>query len=275
MKYKDEESIYGNLSKERKELQAKGLVPDWYSTAGWQMFKQKYLFGTDQAVKGQFERIAKTAAKHLKGTKYEQEAESKFFNLLWKGWLSPSTPVLANMGTDRGLPVSCSGGYIADSIDGFYSTLHETALLTKYGFGTSGYFGDIRPRGSPISVGGKASGIMPVYKQYILAMQDVSQGSQRRGAFAAYLPIEHGDFDELADYILNSPDDTNVGWNISNSFIAKLESGDKEAIRRFQKVMKLKMVTGRGYFCFVDKVNRKNPEAYVSNNLKVKASNLC
>lgn len=269
-----QDNIYEKLSEKRKQLQEQGLLPEWYSTAGLQMFEEKYQYQVS-SLKEQFERIANTAAKHLRKVGIEDEARSNFFALLWKGWLSPSTPVLANMGTDRGLPVSCSGGYIRDSIDGFYSARKETAILTKYGFGTSAYLGDIRPRGSSISVGGKASGVVPVFKGFVQDMRDVAQGTARRGAWAGYLPIEHGDFDELADYILAETDDANIGWIIPNSFIEKLDSGDKEAIRRYQKALKMKMVTGKGYFFFSDKVQEKRPQVYKDLDLDVKGSNLC
>jgi ribonucleoside-diphosphate reductase alpha chain len=229
-------NLYKKFSAERKELQEKGLVPDWYSTAAYQTFKTKYEYETNgRSVRGQFERIANTAAKHLVGTKWEKEAADRFFELLWEGDLGPSTPVMANTGTDRGLPVSCSGSVIEDSVDGFYSNRKETALLTKYGFGTSAYLGDIRPRGSPISVGGKASGIMPVVKGHIQDMRDVAQGTARRGAWAGYLPLSHGDFDELADHALHEPDDCNIGWIITDEFQAALDSGDKTANERFKK----------------------------------------
>jgi ribonucleoside-diphosphate reductase alpha chain len=270
------DNLYDKLSVERKELQDQGLVPEWYTTSGYQMFKDKYEFNTEgRSVRGQFERIAKTAARHLKGTKYEAQAEGEFFNLLWKGWLSPSTPVLANTGTDRGMPVSCSGGNIEDSIDGFYSDLREVALLTKYGFGTSSYMGNIRARGSKISVGGKASGVLPVFKERIEAMRNIAQGTARRGAWAGYLPITHGDFNELADYVLNNPDDANVGWVIPEDFIKKLNEGDLDAHKRFKKSLKLKMIQGKGYFCFIDKINKKRPKMYVDKDMFVSASNLC
>lgn len=270
------DNIYNKLSEERKELQAQGLVPEWYTTAGFQMFKEKYEYDTNgRSVRGQFERIAKTAASYLVGTKYEKEAESKFFELLWKGWMSPSTPVLANMGTSRGLSVSCSGSTVGDSIDGFYRNLHETAMLTKMGFGTSSYLGDIRPRGSKISAGGKASGVLPVFKEHVQSMRNVAQGTARRGAWAGYLPMDHGDFDELVDHVMAEPDDANIGWVITDEFTKRLDGGDLEAIRRFQKAMKMKMVTGKGYFCFIDKINRKRPRMYVDQGMFVKASNLC
>ena len=92
------DNLYKKLSEERKQLQAQGLVPEWYTTSGYQMFKEKYEYQTNgRSVRGQFERIAKTAARHLEGTSLGDVAESKFFDLLWNGYLSPSTPVLANV----------------------------------------------------------------------------------------------------------------------------------------------------------------------------------
>lgn len=260
-------------SAERKRLQAQGQVPDWYSSQGYQLFKEKYQWA--ETPRKQYEAIASTAAGWLKYSKWEDEAYDQFFNLLWNGWLSPSTPILANMGTDRGLPVSCSGGYIHDSIDGFYTARRETAILTKYGFGTSGYLGDIRSRGSNISIGGKASGVLPVFKGFVRDMQEVSQGNTRRGAFAGYLPIDHGDFDELCDLLHTSDDDLNVGWIVSDKDIQLLEEKDPEMLRRYQKALKVKMITGKGYFFFVDKANRHRPECYKELNLDIKASQLC
>jgi ribonucleoside-diphosphate reductase alpha chain len=270
------ESIYSRLSAERKQLQKDGLVPEWYTTGGYQLFKEKYEWETNgRSVRGQFERIAKTAAKHLIGTKYEKEAESKFFNLMWKGHLSPATPVLANTGTTRGLPVSCSGTKAEDSVEGFYNNLAEVAVLTKHGFGTASDFSDIRPRGSKISAGGKASGVVPVIREHVQTMRNIAQGTARRGAWACYLDIEHGDFYEVADMILAEPDDLNIGWTIRDSFIDRLNKNDPKAIAIFQRAMKVKMVAGKGYFFFVDKANRKRPAMYKDLGLVIHNSQLC
>lgn len=272
------ESIYDKLSKERKRLQKEGLVPEWFTTGGYSMFTQKYEYDTNgRSVRGQFERIAKAAAKHLNGTKFEAEAEGKFFELMWNNWLSLSTPVMSNMGTDRALPVSCSGGVVDDSINGFYKNRYETAILTKHGFGTSAYLGAIRPRGTPYGKDkkGTASGIWPVFKGHAQDMIDVAQGSTRRGAWAGYLEIDHKDFDEIYDHIYNDPDGMNVGWIITDAFLKRLQSGDADAVRRYQRCLKMKMVVGRGYFWFVDKVNRKLPEPYKRAGMKNYASNLC
>lgn len=272
------ESIYDKLSKERKRLQKEGLVPEWFTTGGYSMFTQKYEYDTNgRSVRGQFERIARAAAAHLKGTKFEGVAEGKFFDLMWNNWLSLSTPIMSNMGTDRALPVSCSGGVVDDSINGFYKNRYETAILTKHGFGTSAYLGAIRPRGTPYGKDkkGTASGVWPVFKGHAQDMIDVAQGSTRRGAWAGYLEIDHNDFDEVYDHIYNDPDGMNVGWIITDAFLKRLQSGDTDAVRRYQRCLKMKMVVGRGYFWFVDKVNRKLPEPYKRAGMKNYASNLC
>lgn len=264
-------SIYNKLSEERKKLQEEGLAPEWYTTPGWQLFKEKYLYQANNP-REQYERIAATLAVH---TPNPHEWKEKFFNLLWKGWLSPSTPVLANVGTTRGLPVSCAGSYLEDSIDSIYKGLHETAALTKAGFGTASYLGDIRCRGSEISVGGKSSGVLPVLESYRQAMQYVAQGTSRRGSWAGYLPIDHGDFPEVCDDLLHNPDGNNIGWCVSDEFLERLKSGDEDAVERYQMAMKTKMITGKGYFFFPDKANAKRPEWYVKRGLDIKAPQLC
>lgn len=264
-------SIQEELSEERKAKQESGDLPQWFTTHGWQMFKEKYLWDA-VGYKDTCQRIADTLARH---TGDKEQWSTKFFQILWEGLLAPSTPVLSNTGTPKGCSVSCSGGYIDDSIFGFYSTRLETAVLTKNGFGTSGYLGDIRPRGQKISSGGRASGTVPVFKMFVQDMRDVAQGTSRRGSWAGYLPIDHDDFWELTDHIYNNPDDANIGYNYSDEFIARLNAGDEDALARFQRHMKLRAVTGKGYFYFTDKVARHQPQMYKDLGLQSKASNLC
>jgi ribonucleoside-diphosphate reductase alpha chain len=116
---------------------------------------------------------------------------------------------------------------------------------------------------------------MPVIEDHITLSRKVSQGGTRRGAWAAYLDIQHGDFWEVIAYLEKEPDDFNMGWIITDEFIAKLRRKDKEATKRFKRAMRVKMVTGKGYFFFIDKVNRNRPEVYKDLGLMVKASQLC
>ncbi len=266
------DNLYEQLSEERKQGQANGTIPDWMSTSGWQMFKQKYLYEAANP-RDQFLRIARTAAKYA--PEADGDWEDKFFHVLWKGYVACSTPVLANMGTNRGCPVSCAGSVVDDSIEGFYDAYREIAILTKQGFGTATDLSGIRKRGSVISIGGKASGVLPVIKHFVQDMRDVAQGTARRGAWAGYLDISHGDFWEVVQYLEEQPDDLNIGWIITDKFIAKLQKGNKEATKRYQRAMKAKMIFGKGYFFFIDKVNRHRPQIYQDLGLMVKASQLC
>ena len=266
-------SIYDELGEERKQLQEDGKLPAWVTTVAWQMLKENYLSDKFPDLKSVYVRVASHAARY---TSNQVLWENKFFDLLWNGYLAASTPVLSNMGTGIGCPVSCSGGVVGDSVYSFYDAQKEAAVLSKNGFGTSGYLGNIRPRGSRIAgIKGAASGVLPVFKDFVQMSRDISQGSQRRGAWAGYIEIDHDDFYELVNYISKNPDDANIGWNVSNKFIERLDAGDKDAIERYQKALKLKMISGKGYFEFVDKVNDQNPQMYKDRNLTVKASNLC
>jgi len=165
-------NIYDRLSEERKKLQSEGNMPAHWTTGSWQLFKEKYLYQATTP-REQYTRIAKTLAQH---TPDPDTWQDKFFDIMWKGWLSPSTPVLANTGTTRGMPVSCGGSYIDDSIHSIYEAKQEVAMLTKMGFGTASYLGDIRARGTPISDGGTAMGVMPVIKGFHHDMSYVAQG---------------------------------------------------------------------------------------------------
>ena len=156
----------------------------------------------------------------------------------------------------------------------FYESRLQNALLSKEGFGTSTYLGDIRPRGSAMK-GGEASGAQPVAEMFVDDSKKISQGSTRRGATAWYYPIDGGDFNELVHYLETDTDGNNGGWCLTDAFKERLESGDKDAINRWGQMLTCKTSVGSGYQFFVDKAKRQRPQAYINNNLDVKASQLC
>ncbi|GAA5092031.1 MULTISPECIES: ribonucleotide reductase N-terminal alpha domain-containing protein [Paenalcaligenes] len=265
--------MFEQLSAERKHLQEIGHLPPWYITQGWQLFKEKYQYKDEPAVLGRHRTIAKTLAQYMVGE--EAKWEELFFNELWNGILSPATPALSNTGTDRGMNVSCSGQFVGDSVVSFYDGLKEMALLSKNGFGTSADFSSIRPRGAPITAGGEASGPVPVMEDFFTCASKISQGGNRRGAVAGYLDIEHPDWDEAVDLLMRDPDGKNFGWTVRDSFIEALKNGDPEANRKFTRALYVKLVTGKGYFFFIDKANRHRPQMYKDHGLDIKATNLC
>lgn len=262
---------YEELSAERKRLQEEGLLPKWYTTGGYQLLKSKYL-EEGETPKERYMSVAVTAAQYMPNP---GSWIMPFFKIMWRGWLSPATPVLSNMGTEKGCCVSCSGTYVGDDIYEFFGKLQTNAMLSKHGFGTSAYFGDVRPRGSKFGVTGKASGVLPILETYISMAQLVSQGGVRRGSIGTYLPISHGDFHEVADHLFHYPDDNNVGWIFDKEDYDKLYAGDKETLKRYQRILKTRSVLGRGYLMKRWTANDFRPQMYKDLGLDIKHSNLC
>jgi ribonucleoside-diphosphate reductase alpha chain len=268
------ETIFRKLADERKRLQEADRLPPWMITASWQLLKDKYVTPAHPDFRAICNRVAAAAAAH---TPDPENWAPKFFELLWKGWLAGSTPVVANMGVSgNSQPVSCSGNTIHDEVWDFYESQKELGCLSQRGYGTSSYLGEIRERGADISdVPGGASGVVPVFRDCVQVAQDISQGSQRRGAWAGYIEINHPDVPELLTYIKNNPEDANIGWIIDEEFIQALQDGDEVANELFKETIALRMMPGKGYYFFRDKVNAANPQMYKDRGLKVKASNLC
>jgi len=270
---------YEKLSHKRKALQFDGKAPEWLTTAGFQLLTEKKYLDIGETPKDMYMRIASRAAELTKPEipthwGYDSWYEA-FFDILWKGWLSGATPVLTNMGNSRGHPVSCSGTYLGDSIRSWYVARTEMAQLTQRGYGTSAVLDPIRPRGSAISTGGTANGIMQVASGIVDDMKQVSQGSSRRGSAGLYLNPLHEDFDELADQILADDDGWNIGWNITDEFEELFEKDPQRADHIWKKMLRIKLIKGKGYFFFLDKVNRHRPQVYKDKGFYVRGSNLC
>ena len=270
---------YEKLSHTRKKLQDEGLAPVWMSTAGYQLLSGKNYLNTAETPRVMYSRIAKRAAELtevplLPGMTYTSWYDA-FFDVMYKGWLSPSTPVLTNMGNDRGHPIACSGTHLGDSIRSWYVARTEIAQLTQRGYGTSTNLTPVRPRGSAISKGGTANGIMQPAQGLVDDMKEISQGSSRRGNVGQYLDPLHEDFDEMCDQLVADNDTWNIGWNITDEFEELFNKDPKRADYIWKRMLKIKLVTGKGYFFFVDKANRSRPKMYKDMGFLIKFSNLC
>ena len=272
------------LSESRlEELKTKGEAPVWMHEHSYRMLSKGYL-QKGETPKDMYMRISKAAAKRLRRPDWAE----KFFNIMWKGWLCPASPVASNMGTSKGLPISCYGLYIPDSIAGINSSFAEMSVLSKGGGGIGTYFGDVRQRGEGIGVDasghptlGYSDGVIPFAKQQDSTTYATSQGSTRRGASVVYLPITHGDIKEFL-YMRKPQADHNRecgnihhGVVVDDAFMRRVYDGEAEATELFIEVMKLRMETGEPYVCFVDNANKQRPMAYVLNDLKIHAPQLC
>jgi ribonucleoside-diphosphate reductase alpha chain len=201
----------------------------------------------------------------------------KFEDYMSRGFYSLATPVWTNFGNDRGLPVSCFNSYIPDTMDGILNKVAEVGMMSKLGGGTSGYFGDLRSRGAKISVGGESSGPVHFMELFDKVAEVVSQGSARRGSFAAYLPVEHSDVEEFLQIRSEGHNIQNmsIGVTISDDWMKDMVAGDKDKRKIWAKIIQKRFQTGYPYIMFIDNVNNNAPQPYKDKRLKIKSSNLC
>jgi ribonucleoside-diphosphate reductase alpha chain len=222
-------------------------------------------------------RVATAIAKRLQ----KPELASKFFDYIWKGWLNLASPVLSNTGTERGLPISCFGIDVADSIHDIGNKNLEMMLLAKHGGGVGIGVNQIRPAGSNISQNGTSDGIVPFCKIYDSSILATNQGAVRRGAASVNIDIEHGDFWEWLEIREPKGDVNRQCLNmhqcvvVSDSFMQRVEAGDKESRKRWAAVLRKRRATGEPYIMFKGNVNNVNPDAYKKNGLKVYMTNIC
>tara|TARA_B110000503_G_scaffold58680_1_gene93873 strand:- start:5411 stop:7105 length:1695 start_codon:yes stop_codon:yes gene_type:complete len=201
----------------------------------------------------------------------------KFYDYMSRGYYSLASPIWANYANERGLPVSCFGSYIDDSMQAILFGHAENGMLMKNGGGTSGYFGAVRHRGAPIRDSGDSSGSVHFMQMYDTLASVVSQGSVRRGFFAAYQDIEHLDADEFLDIGTegNPIQGLTTGITVSNKFIDEMKAGDPEKRRLWAKVLQRRSEIGYPYILFSDNVNDGRPQVYKDKNMRVYASNMC
>jgi ribonucleoside-diphosphate reductase alpha chain len=224
-----------------------------------------------------YQRVANSVARRL----YKPELAEKFFEYIWKGWLCLASPVLSNTGTDRGLPISCFGIDVADSINDIGQKNLEMMLLAKHGGGVGIGINMIRPAGAKITGNGTSDGVVPFCKIYDSTILATNQGSVRRGAASVNLNIEHPDFDEWLEIREPKGDVNRQSLNlhqcavVGDKFMRKLESGNQEARSRWSKLLQKRKATGEPYILFKGNTNKANPDAYKSNSLKVHMTNIC
>jgi ribonucleoside-diphosphate reductase alpha chain len=244
----------------------------WLNEESEQMLNRGYLL-KGETVEGAIDRITTAAAKRL----YKPELIPAFKEMITKGWISFSSPVWANMGTQRGLPISCFNVHVPDHIEGITHKLGEVIMQTKIGGGTSGYFGELRHRGTAVTDNGKSSGAVSFMKLFDTAMDVVSQGGVRRGAFAAYLDIDHGDIEEFLNIKeIGSPiQNLFIGVCVPDYWMQDMIDGDMDKRKIWAKVLESRQKKGLPYIFFTDNVNRNKPQVYKDSGAVINASNLC
>lgn len=201
----------------------------------------------------------------------------RFKDNVKKGWYSFSSPVWANFGVARGLPISCFGGNINDSVKSIMQAHYEAGMMSKYGGGTSGYFGHVRPRGSAIKDNGESAGTANFAVLFETLIKVISQGSTRRGQYAGYWPIEHGDIMEVLQFRSHGHaiQQMSFGVTVPDAFMERMIAGEAKARTIWAEVLKARARTGYPYIVFIDTVNRDKPDVYRVLKMLIEHSNLC
>ena len=251
--------------------------PEWGNTEIYVKTISKGYLLDGETPKDAYWRVSAEVARRLG----KPSLASKFFDYIWRGWLNLATPVLSNTGTDRGLPISCFGIDVADSIQDIGGKNLEMMLLAKHGGGVGIGMNMIRPAGSKISQNGTSDGVVPFAKIYDSTILATNQGSVRRGAASVNLNIDHADFEDWLEIREPKGDVNRQCLNmhqcvvVSDKFMRKLEEGNEDARRKWGKVLQKRKATGEPYIMFKGNVNKQNPDAYKTNGLKVFMTNIC
>lgn len=245
-------------------------MPEWLNEQSMDILRSKYL-QTGESYDEAVDRISTHASQLLKKPSFKRSIEEA----IHMGWLGLASPIWANFGAERGLPISCYGMTIADSVDSIADKTKEVMVQTKLGGGTSGYFGKLRGRGDRINDGGFSNGSVSFMKIFDSVIDVISQGNVRRGAFAAYLDAEHKDIMEFLNIrgVGSSIQNILTGVCCSDSFMRKVVDGDSYSRKVWAKILQSRLHSGVPYIFFTDNVNKYKPLSY--SDRKITHSNLC
>jgi ribonucleoside-diphosphate reductase alpha chain len=227
----------------------------------------------------------------------DSEHAQRLYDYMSKLWFMPSTPILSNGGTTRGLPISCFLNEANDSLRGIVGLWNENVWLAARGGGIGSYWGNLRSIGERVGHNGKTSGVVPFIRVMDSLTLAISQGSLRRGSAAVYMPIDHPEIEEFIEIRRPTGGDPNRkalnlhhGILLTDAFMRAVENDEEWALvspkdRAVQRkvsardlwirILTARVETGEPYMVFIDHVNRAIPEHHKLAGLNVKTSNLC
>ena len=239
------------------------------------------------------DRFARVAAYFADDSAHAQ----RLYDYISKLWMMPSTPVLSNGGTTRGLPISCYLNEASDDLDGIVGLWTENVWLAARGGGIGSYWGNLRSIGEKVGQNGKTSGVVPFIRVMDSLTLAISQGSLRRGSAAVYLPIHHPEIEEFIELRRPTGGDYNRkalnlhhGVAVTDAFMRAVQADEMwplvsprdgkvqrtvSARGLWIRLLTARVETGEPYLIFIDQVNRGRPEHHKLAGLEVKTSNLC
>lgn len=245
----------------------------WFNQDSYDYLKAGYL-RPGVTLAERVEEIAHTAFRKYRPN---EDRYHKFIEYMTKGYISLSSPIWANYGVLRGLPISCNASTVPDTMEGILGTVSEVGMMTKNGSGTAVYLGNLRGRGSKISTGGESEGAVHFARMFDMVSDVCKQSSVRRGATAAYLDIDHPDIEEFLEIRHEGSPLQNLftGVCVTNGWLEEMENGDVDKRKVWAKLLQSRQRVGMPYIFFTTNANMNKPQVYKDLHKSLKMSQLC
>lgn len=259
------------------------------SNIGAATLRERYLTDEEKSPQEAFARAACAFAD-------DENHAQRLYDYASRHWFMFATPLLANGGTDRGLPISCFLNHVDDSVEGLVENQSEVAYLNRFGGGTGTNFSAVRSIGERTSTGNETTGVIRFIKVLDSTVLAFQQGATRRGAGAVYLDVSHPEIEEFIDIRKATGDQQrrsrylHNAVNISDAFMEAVVKDEdwhlvdphSKRVRKtvkardiWKKILVTRMETGEPYLHFTDTSNKALPLALKLRGLKINGSNLC
>lgn len=222
----------------------------------------------------------------------------QLYDIMSHQWFIPATPVLMNIGTKKGLPISCFLNMVPDTLEGIFDIYRENAFLAKFGGGIGTDWSELRGQNAPLQSSGlRSSGVIPFLKIMDSETLAISRNSHRRGAAAAYLRVDHPDIEDFLEIRRPTGGDVdrkclniNNGVLVTDEFMKAVEENrtyklidphyktvtkELNALDVWRRILTIRAETGEPYIVYIDTANRAVPPHHKEKGLMIRQSNLC
>lgn len=256
-----------------------------FGTEQIEFLKEKDYLKGDETLEDRIGAIVGVVRKYE--PQYSEGLAERIKYLIENQILSLSTPQLANLGRpsrkgSTDLPCSCNIVTVPNSIAGIYYSIGEVAMLSKLGAGVGTDFTGVYNKGTYLDEGFYSNSKLDWAEDTVSASQKVSQGALRRGYSVPFFSIEDVEFYDILKRIhKTNPNkfdpfvNNNVGFIIPVGYRDRIRNGDKEAQKRFLKLMELRQSEGKIYLLDVENCNKNQSPVYEILEQQVVATNIC
>lgn len=205
-----------------------------------------------------------------------EEQKKEFYEVMSNLEFLPNSPTLMNAGTSNSMLSACFLIVLEDSIDGIYTALKDSALISQFGGGVGTVYSKIRPEGDIVgTTKGVASGPISFMKLFNTSTDVIKQGGKRRGANMGLLSVDHPDIFKFVHCKANGDfTNFNISVALTDKFMYALEEGTPfplvnprtnevvsyvDAYELFKHIVFSAWNTGDPGIVFIDRINAKNP----------------